>query len=75
MEYLFLVIGLIIFLVLETVLDNILWIGGIILAYLLFSIVRQFVRLFRGEDDFGLFIFFLIIKLGIGAFIIYLMCA
>ncbi len=50
MGYLFLVLALIAILCLEWVLDNLLWIGGLVILYLLFSIIRQIVEVGKGFD-------------------------
>lgn len=50
MWYLFLVLVLIAILALEWLLDNILWIGGLVILYLLFSIIRQIVEVGKDFD-------------------------
>ena len=50
MELLFLILALVAFLCLEWVLDNVLWIGGIIIAYLVFSIIRQIIEVGKYFD-------------------------
>lgn len=72
MEYLFLVILLIVFLCLETVLDNILWIGAIAILLLIISIIRNFA--YYKEFGFNAYdLLLLLLKLGAIAFFIYLM--
>ena len=73
MEYLFLIIGLIVFLVLEKILDNIIWIGIIAIIILVISIIRASKDYSRFGFDFGEFII-LMMKLGAIAGIICLMC-
>ncbi len=72
MGYLFLVLAIIAFLCLEWVLDNILWIGGLIIAYLVFSIIRQIVEVGKGFDggEFAI----VLLKMGFIAGIIFLIC-
>lgn len=72
MGYLFLVLAIIAFLCLEWVLDNILWIGGLIIAYLVFSIIRQIVEVGKGFDG-GEFVIVLL-KIAFIAGIIFLIC-
>ena len=69
MGYLFLLLAIIAFLCLEWVLDNILWIGGLIIAYLVFSIIRQIVEAGKYFDG----IEFAIVLLKIAG-IIFLIC-
>ena len=73
MECLFLVILFIIFLVLEKIMDNIIWIGIIAIIILLLSIINAAKDYARFGFDFGEFII-LIMKLSAIAGIIYLMC-
>lgn len=73
MEYLFLIIGFIIFLVLEKALDNIIWIGSIAIIILIISIIRGSKDYSEFGFDFGDFAI-LMMKLGAIAGIVYLMC-
>ncbi|MBQ4612809.1 MAG: hypothetical protein IJB26_04615 [Clostridia bacterium] len=72
MGYLFLLLAIIAFLCLEWVLDNILWIGGLIIAYLVFSIIRQIVEVGKYFDG-GEFAIVLLKVAGIAG-IIFLVC-
>ena len=72
MEFLFLILALVAILCLEWVLDNILWIGGIIIAYLVFSIIRQIKEVGKYFDG-GEFAIVLLKVAGIAG-IIFLIC-
>lgn len=52
MEYLFLVIFLVAALLLEGLLDHIWWIGGLIILYFIYSIIKQIANIRNGELDF-----------------------
>ncbi|MBO5321719.1 MAG: hypothetical protein J6B22_03830 [Clostridia bacterium] len=73
MEYLFLIILFIIFLVLESVLDNILWIGAIVIILIGISIIRAFNDYKEFGFDFNDFMI-LLLKLAAIAGVVYLMC-
>ena len=73
MEYLFLIILFLIFLVLESVLDNILWIGAIVIILICISIIRAFNDYKEFGFDFNDFMI-LLLKLATIAGIVYLMC-
>ena len=73
MEYLFLIIGFIVFLVLEKILDNIIWLGVIAIIIIVISIIRASKDYSTFGFDFGDFII-LMMKLGAIAGVIYLMC-
>lgn len=73
MEYLFLIIVFIVFLILEKILDNILWVGIIAIIIIVISIIRASKDYSRFGFDFGEFII-LMMKLAAIAGIIYLMC-
>lgn len=73
MEYLFLIIGIIIFLLADQFMKNIAWIGTIIIIFFIISIVRGF----KDYKEFGFgFNDFLLLLLKIGgiSFIVFLMC-
>lgn len=72
MMYLFLILALVAFLALEWLLDNILWIGGLVIAYLIFSIIRQIIEDI-GDFDGGEFVL-LALKVGLIAGIVWLIC-
>lgn len=59
MEYLFLVIILIVLVAAEYLLDNIIWIGGIIIVLLAISIIRQIIEDIKYGFDMGEFILLL----------------
>ena len=73
MEYLFLIILFVIFLVLEKIMDNIIWIGIIAITILILSIIYAARDYPKFGFDFGEFII-LMMKLGAIAGIICLMC-
>lgn len=73
MEYFFLILLFIVFLVLESILDNILWIGAIIIFLICISIIRTFKYYKDFGFDFSEFIL-LLMKLAAIGVIVYLMC-
>ena len=72
MAYVLLVFVLIAFLCLEWVLDNILWIGGLIIAYLVFSIIRQIIETGKYFDggEFAI----VLLKVAVIAGVVFLIC-
>lgn len=73
MEYLFLIILFVVFLVLESFLDNILWIGAIVIILICISIIRAFNDYKEFGFDFNDFMI-LLLKLVAIAGVVYLMC-
>lgn len=73
MEYLILIILFIVFLVLESVLDNIIWIGAIVIILICISIIRAFNDYKEFGFDFNDFMI-LLLKLAAIAGVVYLMC-
>lgn len=72
MEYLFLIIGLVAFVALEAILDNIIWLGCIFIGIILITIIRAFRDYAEFGFDFGDFQI-LLIKLLVIAGVIWLM--
>ena len=73
MEYVFLIIIFIVIIIAEYLLDNITWIGGIMIVLLAISIIRQIIDNFKYYGfDMGEFVLFLF-KGGFIAGIIWLM--
>ena len=73
MEYLFLILIFIVFLVLESILDNIVWIGAIAIILIVASIVKASFNYREFGFDFADFLM-LLMKLGAIVGIICLMC-
>ncbi len=67
------ILAILLFLGLEWVLDNILWIGIIIIAVLVFTTIKNIKYYKEFGFDFAEFVLVLL-KVGIIAFIVYLMC-
>ena len=72
MEYIFLIIRFIVIIIAEYLLDNIMWIGGVIIVLLAISIIRQIIEDIKYGFDMGEFVLFLL-KGGFIAGILWLM--
>ncbi|MBQ3183702.1 MAG: hypothetical protein IJB24_00385 [Clostridia bacterium] len=72
MEYIFLIIIFIVIIIAEYLLDNIMWIGGVIIVLLAISIIRQIIEDIKYGFDMGEFVLFLL-KGGFIAGILWLM--